>query len=86
MLLAALIAGIGLLAVAAPALAQPPPPSASVASTEPEEAISVDGTLRSGGTELAGVTVEVLDSRGEQVDETTSDLSLIHISEPTRPY
>ncbi len=73
MLLAALIAGIGLLAVAAPALAQPPPPSASVASTEPEEAISVDGTLRSGGTELAGVTVEVLDSGGEQVDETTSD-------------
>jgi branched-chain amino acid transport system permease protein len=64
MLLAALIAGVGLLAVAAPALAQPPPPG---------EGISVDGTLRSGGTELPGVSVEVLDSGGEQVDQTTSD-------------
>jgi branched-chain amino acid transport system permease protein len=72
MLLAALIAGVGLLAVAAPALAQPPPPSASE-PTGPEEGISVDGTLRSGDAELAGVTVEALDSGGARVGEATSD-------------
>jgi len=72
MLLAALLAGVGLLAVAAPALAQPPPPSASE-PTGPEEGISVDGTLRSGDAELAGVTVEALDSGGARVGEATSD-------------
>ena len=65
-LLAVLIACTGLLALAAPALAQPTPAPAP-------EGIEINGTLRSGPTALEGVTVEVLGDSGQPVDETTSD-------------
>jgi len=78
MLLALSIAMLGLLALVAPAPAQPPspPPSPtpSAPSSEVESGIPVDGTLRNAdGQLLSGVTVEALTAGGRQVDEAVTD-------------
>ncbi|HEY6423757.1 MAG TPA: branched-chain amino acid ABC transporter permease [Pseudonocardiaceae bacterium] len=83
-LIASLIAGVALLCLCTPALAAlqpspppPVPPQPAIPSQPaiPEEpGLPVDGTLRNaGGTLLTGVRVQVLDSGGQQVAETTSD-------------
>ncbi|MGH3882201.1 MAG: branched-chain amino acid ABC transporter permease [Pseudonocardiaceae bacterium] len=77
-LIAALIAGVALLGLAAPALAgeqpSPTPPTPSQPAPAQEQGLPVSGTLRNvDGTPLAGVRVQVLDSGGQQVAETTSD-------------
>jgi neutral amino acid transport system permease protein len=78
-LLVALIAGAALLCLSAPALAaQQPSPTPTPAQPAPpeEQGLQVSGTLRNvDGTLIAGVRVQVLDSGGQQVAETTSDTS-----------
>jgi branched-chain amino acid transport system permease protein len=78
-LIAALIAGAALLCLSAPALAaQQPSPTPTPAQPAPpeEQGLQVSGTLRNvDGTLIAGVRVQVLDSGGQQVAETTSDTS-----------
>lgn len=97
LLFAVLIAAAALLGLAAPALAgaavhtaAPPSPTAPAPSTSDvsQEGIPVDGTLRNeDGTLLSGVTVEVLDSGGRQIDQTTTDAQgrwELTVSEPGR--
>jgi branched-chain amino acid transport system permease protein len=79
-LVAPLIAGAALLCLSTPALAaqqpSPTPPAPSQPATPEEPGLPVNGTLRNvDGTQLAGVRVQVLDSRGQQVASTTSDTS-----------
>ncbi len=79
-LIAALIAGAALLGLAAPALAgqqpSPTPPTPSQPAPSEEQGLPVSGTLRNiDGTLLVGVRVQVLDSGGQLVAETTSDPS-----------
>ncbi|MDQ4102528.1 MAG: branched-chain amino acid ABC transporter permease, partial [Actinomycetota bacterium] len=65
-----LIGTAAMLAVAAPALAaQQPPPG-----PPEQQGLPVSGTLRNvDGTLLAGVVVQVIDTRGQQLASTTSD-------------
>jgi neutral amino acid transport system permease protein len=79
-LLVVLIAGAALLCLSAPALAaqqpSPTPPAPSQPAILEEPGLPVNGTLRNvDGTQLAGVGVQVLDSRGQKVASTTSDTS-----------
>jgi neutral amino acid transport system permease protein len=78
-LIAALIAGAAMLCLATPALAvQQPSPTPTPVQPAPaeEQGLPVSGTLRNvDGTPIAGVRVQVLDSSGQQVAETTSDSS-----------
>ncbi|MGH3785086.1 MAG: branched-chain amino acid ABC transporter permease [Pseudonocardiaceae bacterium] len=69
-LISSLITIAALLALAAPALAaQQPPPG-----PPEQQGLPVSGTLRNvDGTLLAGVVVQVIDTRGQQVTLTSSD-------------
>lgn len=78
------LAGAAVPAAAQPPPTAPPAPSPSsppatspapapATSEPPRDGIPVDGTLRNAdGTLLSGVTVEVLDSSGRQVDQTAT--------------
>ena len=76
-LIAPMIAGAALIGLAAPALAEGPPPPTPALSQPPaseQQGLPVSGTLRNvDGTLLAGVRVLVLDAAGRQVTMTTSD-------------
>jgi neutral amino acid transport system permease protein len=76
-LITALIAGGALLGLASPAPATQQSPLPQPAPSQPappeNQGLPVSGTLRNvDGTPLAGVRVQVRDSRGRQIDETTS--------------
>ncbi|HKR48563.1 MAG TPA: carboxypeptidase regulatory-like domain-containing protein [Pseudonocardiaceae bacterium] len=74
-LLITLIASAALLGLATQSLAAQQPPTTASQPTPPEdEGLPVSGTLRNvDGTLIAGVRVQVLDSSGQQIAETTSD-------------
>ncbi|MGH3775393.1 MAG: branched-chain amino acid ABC transporter permease [Pseudonocardiaceae bacterium] len=79
-LIAPLIASVALLGLTAPALAgeqpSPTPPTPSQPAPAQEQGLPVSGTLRNiDGALLANVRVQVLNSDGQQVAETTSNPS-----------